>query len=63
MAATTCICGFVSKSRSGDKHHAAACPVEQARSAAFLKAIEDRRPEDAWRDGYAAAAKVKAEAR
>lgn len=36
----TCICGRVCKGRAGLAQHGRACPVEVARSAAFIRAIE-----------------------
>lgn len=60
MAATTCICGHVSKSKGGDHTHGRTCPAERARSEAFIKAVQEGRGEDAWRDGYAAARKAMA---
>lgn len=45
----SCICGKVCKGRAGLAQHGRACPVENARSAAFIRAIEtgSRPPTDA----------------
>lgn len=37
----TCICGRVCKGRAGLAQHGRACPVEVARSAAFIRADAD----------------------
>lgn len=40
IADRTCACGRLCASRSGRRTHERACPVERARSAAFVEAIE-----------------------
>ena len=51
-----CSCGRVLRSRSGRAHHGRVCPVERARAAAFVAAIEQ------GRDPHAAAAAAVLEA-
>lgn len=39
----TCSCGRICKGRAGLATHARTCPIERARSAAFIAAIEQGR--------------------
>lgn len=52
MPAVTCACGRLCASRSGFATHARRCPIEKARSEAFVHAVGERR------DPHAAAAEA-----
>lgn len=63
--APDCVCGFRPKNgnRAAFANHARVCDAEQARSRAFVRAVEEGRPQDAHRDAHAAAQSVLASSR
>lgn len=51
-----CSCGRAFTTRSGEANHGRICPVERARSAAFVAALENG--DEPWAAGHAAAARA-----